>query len=490
MKKFTIILITSLVSIGAHAQTWNCGTPNAADVKAVLSNDTLYIRGIGNMARYNYGPPTAPWTVAAAAQIRHIEVEEGITGIGYAAFCNLTNLVSVSFPTSLTSIASYSFMDCDNLLEVIIPENVTTLPAWAFLSCRKLEKIILPTNFSKLDNRTFGFANNIKELHILNPVPPVFTYSSDATYFPFYGASLATATLFVPCGSKDAYENAVIFQGFGNIEDCPQAGISNVKASFACPGQVTVTYDLGTTNPTDVTLYYSPDGGKTWLTAQTVSGDLTAQTTGASKTIVWDSRTDHVRWGNFKLKVEVPQSLPDPDCVMIDGVCWATRNVGAPGTFVNNPEDAGMYYQWNSKVGWSATDPLVSTDGSTWNWLWNGNQVTSWETTNNVCPSGYRLPTESEFQSLINKAGAWKVLNGKNGYEFGSGTNIIFLPATGYRDYWSTSLKFTNIYGYYWCGDNDGINTLSNKFLLIENGNVDIKEAARSYAYNLRCVKE
>jgi len=35
--------------------------------------------------------------------------------------------------------------------------------------------------------------------------------------------------------------------------------------------------------------------------------------------------------------------------VVINGVKWATRNVAAPGTFAANPQDAGMFYQWNRK---------------------------------------------------------------------------------------------------------------------------------------------
>jgi len=37
--------------------------------------------------------------------------------------------------------------------------------------------------------------------------------------------------------------------------------------------------------------------------------------------------------------------------VVINGVKWATRNVDKPGTFVANPEDFGMLYQWNRRVG-------------------------------------------------------------------------------------------------------------------------------------------
>ena len=32
--------------------------------------------------------------------------------------------------------------------------------------------------------------------------------------------------------------------------------------------------------------------------------------------------------------------------VEINGIRWATQNVDKPGTFVLNPEDLGMFYQW------------------------------------------------------------------------------------------------------------------------------------------------
>ena len=54
--------------------------------------------------------------------------------------------------------------------------------------------------------------------------------------------------------------------------------------------------------------------------------------------------------------------------VVINGVHWATCNVDKPGTFVAGPEDAGMFYQWDIKIGWSSTDPMTNTmGGTTWN---------------------------------------------------------------------------------------------------------------------------
>ena len=45
--------------------------------------------------------------------------------------------------------------------------------------------------------------------------------------------------------------------------------------------------------------------------------------------------------------------------VLINGVRWATRNVDTPDTFAENPESAGMLFQWNRRKGWNAADEEV-----------------------------------------------------------------------------------------------------------------------------------
>ena len=136
--------------------------------------------------------------------------------------------------------------------------------------------------------------------------------------------------------------------------------------------------------------------------------------------------------------------------VNINGVIWATRNVGAPNTFVDHPEDFGMLYQWNSTVGWSATDPLVSSNGSSWNsnWKGNGGNGVTWD--NNVCPTGWRVPTPEEFISLADAADEWTTENGVKGYRFTNGDNSIFLPAAGGRDFLTSNSGGAGEIGCYW----------------------------------------
>ena len=95
-------------------------------------------------------------------------VEEGITGLGYAAFSDLSNVTTVDLPTSLTNwvhtvfiiavawriltcqrglqkLEGYSFYGCESLTSIVIPEGVTEITGnRVFSSCNALTGIFLP----------------------------------------------------------------------------------------------------------------------------------------------------------------------------------------------------------------------------------------------------------------------------------------------------------------------------------------------------------
>jgi uncharacterized protein (TIGR02145 family) len=144
----------------------------------------------------------------------------------------------------------------------------------------------------------------------------------------------------------------------------------------------------------------------------------------------------------------VEKTTPDEVGVEINGIRWATRNVDAPGAFAENPEDAGMFYQWNRKVGWSSTDPLVNSNGET-TWDSSVPSGTEWEKVNDPCPAGWRVPSLDELQSLVSSGYQSTTQNGVNGTLFGSAPNTVFLPAAGYRGA-SSSKLFNDSRGYFW----------------------------------------
>ena len=143
--------------------------------------------------------------------------------------------------------------------------------------------------------------------------------------------------------------------------------------------------------------------------------------------------------------------------VLIGGVRWATSNVDAPGTFAEKPESYGMFYQWNSKVGWKHSDPLTAVGGtSTWNPSWNGNGAAAWEKANDPCPAGWRMPSGVELEALIAAGYTAKTVNGISGMEFGKGSNTIFLPSAGEREDEEGRLKSVGTMGNYWSNARSG----------------------------------
>ena len=141
--------------------------------------------------------------------------------------------------------------------------------------------------------------------------------------------------------------------------------------------------------------------------------------------------------------------------VMINGLCWATRNVDMPGTFAANPEDAGMFYQWGSNVGWSTTNPLWASDCiNIWRDLSESGTV--WLPEKNPCPVGWRVPTVEEFQSLCSASNYWGNLNGINGRFFGNNDPRIFLPAAGVR--FGDNVNTLGNWAYFWSSTRPAIN--------------------------------
>ena len=87
--------------------------------------------------------------------------------------------------------------------------------------------------------------------------------------------------------------------------------------------------------------------------------------------------------------------------VVINGVRWATRNVGGHGRFTRNPHEAGGRFNF---IQAQSVCP---------------------------CPPGWRLPTSEELQSLANAGSEWMRKNGVRGRFFGTAPNRLFLPAAG-----------------------------------------------------------
>ena len=174
------------------------------------------------------------------------------------------------------------------------------------------------------------------------------------------------------------------------------------------------------------------------------------------------------------------------ESVTINGVRWATRNVDAPGTFAATPESPGMFYQWNRRTGWPAT-------GSVTGWNSSIPSGTTWEKANDPSPSGWRVPTSAEIQSLLdaNKvSNEWTTQNGVSGRKFTDRTtgNSIFLPAAGFRSYSNGTLDYAGSGGGYWSSTQYGSNGAYG--LGCSSSTAVLGNDGRSYGFCVRPVAE
>jgi uncharacterized protein (TIGR02145 family) len=179
--------------------------------------------------------------------------------------------------------------------------------------------------------------------------------------------------------------------------------------------------------------------------------------------------------------------------VLINGVRWATTNVDAPGKFAAKPEDFGMLYQWGKNVGWSATDPLVSSNGGT---TWDESSASGdvWASAEDPCPDGWQVPTAADFEALGDRdkvRSAWTMQGGIFGNLFvdmATGESI-FLPSAGFRYDSDGSVYNPGNYGCYW--SSTGKDSVSGYYLYFYIEFIyPSYSATRANGFSVRCVRK
>lgn len=138
------------------------------------------------------------------------------------------------------------------------------------------------------------------------------------------------------------------------------------------------------------------------------------------------------------------------DEVLINGMVWSTKNIGAPGTFASSPDDPGMYYQFNRKIGYPS-GPQGDPAPENWPASYT-NDGTDWLPENDPSPEGWRVPTAAEMVALWELGATWvsKAQTGFNvdGLIIGVPASIaanankdnlkqlgcLFLPQSGWRN--------------------------------------------------------
>ena len=177
-----------------------------------------------------------------------VNIPSNITDMGRYVFAFCTRLTSINIPENITKISSHTFLNCTSLTSISIPESVTEIDDYAFCFCTGLTSINIPRNIIKINGYAFYDCTMLKEVHVNSIIPPSITDSSFSTY--------NQATLYVPVGGKETYQNHHVWSKFATI-------IEEGEASIPIVG----TWKTKTPNAGGYTEYFtfnSDKTGKSW----------------------------------------------------------------------------------------------------------------------------------------------------------------------------------------------------------------------------------
>jgi len=181
------------------------------------------------------------------------------------------------------------------------------------------------------------------------------------------------------------------------------------------------------------------------------------------------------------------------------GKIWMDRNLGATQVATSSADVAsyGDLYQWGRRADGhqcrtsANTSTLSSIDQpahgdfiiaqGVWDWrspqnenLWQGvNGV------NNPCPSGYRIPTETEINA---ERQSWSENN-----SVGAFASPLKFPMAGYRYGSDGSLSNVGTGGYYWSSTVSGT---SSRYLNFSSSDAGMAGSNRAHGFSVRCLKD
>jgi uncharacterized protein (TIGR02145 family) len=181
------------------------------------------------------------------------------------------------------------------------------------------------------------------------------------------------------------------------------------------------------------------------------------------------------------------------------GKIWMDRNLGATQVATSSTDVAsyGDLYQWGRRADGHQcrTSPTTASLSSidqpaNGNFILAPNAPNDWRSpqninlwqgvngVNNPCPSGYRIPTETEIND--------ERLSWSAGTSVGAFASPLKLPMAGTRDYSTAALGGVGVGGYYWSSTVSGVDS---RYLYF-GSNATMSSYIRANGFTVRCIKD
>ena len=167
-----------------------------------------------------------------AASIESVDTE-------FSGNTALVDASDLQWFTGLKYLSGNSFNGCNKLTKVILPDMMTDIYYQAFMRCSYLESVSIGRNVTSIGQGAFSGCTRLKEVRIAVHDPATISLGNNA----FASVKMASATLYVPYGSKERYEQADVWKNFGTIVEMRAVE----EPTFAEPeeGSTYYVYNLG-----------------------------------------------------------------------------------------------------------------------------------------------------------------------------------------------------------------------------------------------------
>ena len=202
------------------------GAISGDDVRVVLGNNVTIVdklrEGVSSV-EIPEGVKIINLDAIKSSQLKSITIPSTITHIGainnselqYLTIRDINSWCKIDFNNSKSNSLKNAtvFLNREELSHLVIPKGVITISDYAFSNCKTTKKITLPVGIVSLGKGAFNGCENVREIYVHEAVPPT-VYDDASGGFPNV---CKTATLYVPIGSKAAYEADKTWSVFTNI---------------------------------------------------------------------------------------------------------------------------------------------------------------------------------------------------------------------------------------------------------------------------------
>ena len=158
--------------------------------------------------------------------LKEINIPESVKSIGSKAFAGCSSLRSVVFPNSMEKLNGDVVIGCKSLVNLVLPQLVSdvTFSSISCDGCVSLTGLTIPDNIQTrhfVSHMTLG-NSAVRSLVMLATTPPELYYDSDVfseENEEMERLDYQNVTLYVPQGSKNAYQTADGWKRFNNIQE-------------------------------------------------------------------------------------------------------------------------------------------------------------------------------------------------------------------------------------------------------------------------------